>query len=815
MTIRTCLHAGAAVALVFAAQAAIAQTTSEVPSSAAPYVAAPPAPGVVPPPPGGAGSPNPGAAAPDSSGGGLEDIVVTAQKRAENLQDVPISVTAVTGESISALKAVTLQGLNGTVPNIQLNNFSNTPNSAVISIRGIGVVEPDPYAGNTVSIVYDGVPQFFSMGALVDLYDIERVEVLRGPQGTLFGANTTGGVVNIVTAQPTGEFGGKVEATYGNYDRFDIAGAIDFALVPDTLAAKIVVSHSQRDGFFTNVVDGSDMGSRKTTIYRGYLKFTPTPDFDATLIGEYDRGRNGAPVFQIGASPAETGPTPNPNDGGATTSFDAESLYLPPDVKGYPNPCPSRFQRCRSTGRLLSANNSVPDVSNLDTYRATLTMNLRNTPIGDITSITGYKHFRVFEFTDQDQGVQFLADTRRKTTGWQFSQELRTNADITDWLNLTAGAFYLKTHYTHRQDFRIAFAGPVHQRNDQDQDNYSLSGFAQLYADVTDRLRLQAGIRYTYENTEMAASTVTRLALAPGSFTFDCTECVVLGGPAPSAEKSWNNVGWKLGADYRVTEQALLYASWARGFKSGGFAGRIGIEQDIGPYEPEKVDTFELGVKTDLLDRRLRLNLGGFYTNYRDLQIAQIYFINDPVTGLPVQGNTILNAGKAEIKGFELEATALPIENLTLNGSLAYLDAKYKQFTYINPFTVSPANPTGIPEDLSGNPLQNSPKWSATAGFTFSLPIGEDKVQLRGLYSYVDSKFLSSINNSPRSRIQATNMVDANLDFISAAGWQIGVFGRNIFDKRYIQSVFDNFGYAGLVSYQNPREYGVSGRFEF
>jgi iron complex outermembrane recepter protein len=763
-----------------------------------------------------AAQPASAAPAPEAQTGGLAEIVVTAQKRSENLQNVPISITALGGAAVSQAHAVTLQGLNGLVPNIQLNNFSNTPNSAVISIRGIGVVEPDPYAGNTVSIVYDGVPQFFSMGALVDLYDIERVEVLRGPQGTLFGANTTGGVVNVVTAQPTGVLGAKVEGGFGNYHRVDASAAIDFPIVTDMLAGKVVISHNQRDGFFTNVVNGKDMGRRDNTIYRGYLKLTPSPDFDATLIGEYDRGRNGSPVFQIGAAGPETGPTSNPNDGNATQAYLAESLFLPPNVKGYPNPCPSRFAPCHSTGTLLSANDSVPDLSHLDTERVTLTMNWRNTPIGDLTSISGYKHFRVFEYTDQDQGVAFLADTRRNTTGWQFSQELRSAVRVSDWLNFIVGGFYLKDHYDHEQDFRIQFAAPGFlQINTQDQDNYSVSGFAQAYADITDKLRFQAGVRYTHEKTSMLAAIINSLAPS-GVTTYEGTGNIPLGGVTPPrGTKSWNNVGWKFGLDYKALPGVLLYLSQARGFKSGGFTGRIGIASDLGPYNPEHVDTYEAGIKTDLFDRHLRLNLGGFYTNYRGLQIAQIYFVSDPVTGLPVQGNTILNAGSARIKGFEAEATALPIDHLTLTGSLAYLDAKYKKFVYTDPFTVDAAHPTGVPQDLKGNPLQNSPKWSATAGFTYDVPIGEDKLSFHMLYSYTASKYLSSINNSPRSLIQPTHLVDANIDLIMHNNWQIGLWGRNVLDKRYIQSVFDNFGYAGLVSYQNPREFGGTVKFQF
>ena len=205
---------------------------------------------------------------------GIQEIVVTAQKRAENLQNVPISVTAVTGDALAATQATSLQALQGSIPNVQIDNFANTPQSAVFTIRGIGVIEPDPYAGNTVSIVVDGVPQFFSMGALLDLYDVDRIEVLRGPQGTLFGANTTGGVINVVTAQPTGEFGGHIKAAYGNWNRFDVSGAIEIPLVEDTLSFKVAGIHTERDGWVTNVVDGSDMGSKNLNAVRAYLKFT-------------------------------------------------------------------------------------------------------------------------------------------------------------------------------------------------------------------------------------------------------------------------------------------------------------------------------------------------------------------------------------------------------------------------------------------------------------------------------------------------------------------------------------------------------------
>ncbi len=739
---------------------------------------------------------------------GIAEIIVTAQKKSENLQDVPISVAAVSSEAVADLHAGTLQGLQGTVPNISIGNFSNTPNNAVFTIRGIGVIEPDPYAGNTVGIVTDGVPQYFSIGALLDLYDVDRIEILRGPQGTLFGANTTGGVVNVVNAQPKDKLEGRVDASYGNYNHLNLAGVINLPL-SDTVATRFSVSHDQRKGWVTNVVDGSDMGKRNVTIFRGAIKFAPSSDLDITLAGEYDRGRNGAPVVVAG-------------------DFPGEAEFVPAGFRNmYVSPCASPLVRCKAPKKYLSANDGggglVKDQSDVDTYRGTATVNARSTAIGDITSITGYKHFNQFEFTDQDGTPVFLDDTRRRTKGWQFSQELRTDIDVSDKIELVLGGFYMKTHFNHFQHFRIEFGGPVtydipnntvtkgfpglFQRNLQDQDNNSLSAFAQTYIKLSDQLRLQAGIRYTHEKTSMLASTLT--SFAPGGVTtFDGTSPAgvpntVLGVVAPPrGTKSWNNVGWKLGLDYKPSDDVLLYGYWARGFKSGGFTGRIGVPSDLGPYNPEHVDTFETGIKADLLDRHLRTNLAAFYTNYRDIQLAQIYFIGT------LQGNTILNAASAHIKGFEAEVEAVPVSGLTFKGALAYLDATYHKFDFLE------AN--GTITDLSGQRLQNAPKWTASTSLSYEFPLSSDlKGRFNAQYTYSAQKLLTSIKDVPRSTIQPMSLVNANLDFTYKDNIQIGIYATNLFDKRYINSVFDAPGTLGLVNYAPPRQYGVSASYRF
>jgi iron complex outermembrane receptor protein len=728
--------------------------------------------------------------------GELMDIVVTAQKRSENLQRVPIAATALSGIEIEKRQALTIQGLNGTVPNVQISNFANTPNTAAISIRGIGVIDADPYAGNTVSVIYDGVPQYFSMGALVDLYNIDRVEVLRGPQGTLFGANTTGGAINIVTAQPTGILGFKGQATYGNWNRFDIKGALDVPIVPDVLAGKFVVSHSERDGFVRNIVDGDRMGGRNIELYRGSLKFTPSANISATLTAEYVNARNGTPQVVNGAYPGDL-------------------LYVAPGTLGmYTGPCQPNAP-CHAPKHYLSANNSEPDMSNMDTHRETLTIEASDTALGSLTSITGYKYFRILEYTDQDASPLDLISTRRYTRGWQFSQELRSAFDITNSINGVVGAFYLKDHYVSHIGTKLTFAGPgLISLNEQNQDNESISGFAQFYAQATERLKLQAGARFTHERTSMLASSITSINASGVTDYFGTGNTPLVFVVPPRGSKSWDKIGWKLGADYEVAERTMAYASWARGFKSGGFAGRIGINQDLGPFNPETVDTYEIGLKTELFDRHLRINAAAFMTNYRNMQIAKIYFVT--IDGNPVQGNTIINAASARIKGLELEATAVPVPNLNIRGFVAYLDSKYRDFPYIDQTTVTAQNPLGIVQNLAGNRLQNSPKWQASVSVNYELHIGDHTLTPSVSYSYTDSKFFTSVVNSFRSQIQPTHLVDANIEWsLPGDHFAVSLWATNLLDKRYVAAVADTPGLNGFLSYASPREFGATVKAKF
>ncbi|RME62157.1 MAG: TonB-dependent receptor [Alphaproteobacteria bacterium] len=741
---------------------------------------------------------------------GIEEIMVTAQKREEGLQSVPISIAAVSGAKMDSLHATNLEALQGYIPNVQIQSFANVSHGAVFNIRGMGVIEPDPYAGTTVQVVEDGVPQFFNMTALLDTFDIDRVEVLRGPQGTLFGANSTGGVVQVVNRKPTGELGMRAEASIGNYDMIKVKGSLDFPVLKDVLAARVTATHLNRDGFITNIVDGSDMGGRNRTAVRVQLEFTPNEAFETRLIGTVSRHRDSGEDSVNGDVPGEALFVPAGTEFPSPAFPDAVARFSMPA-----SPCLPAGQRCRAPKKFLSANGSdIPPTSDMDTYGATLQMTWR-ADFGTLTSITGYKDFKLHDINDQDWTPVFFDDTERLTDGWQFSQELRGDFQLTDWLDVMAGGFYAQYAWDHFQDFRIQFALPgLRQLTQDDWNTETASAFLQGYANLTDRLRLQGGVRITYEKTE-AAVRIANFLDSRGAADLRGKGLNEIAGPfedflgdiTPSDQKSWTNLGGKFGFEYDALEDAMFYGYYAHGFKSGGFVGRIVNPIDIGPFNQEQVDTIELGVKSEWLDNRLRLNLSAFHNWYDDIQLAVIFFTQDQF-GNTVNGNSIINAASARTKGLEAEVIAVPVNGLTLSSSLGFLDATYSNFPFIDPTTL-------IETNLKGERLQNAPKWTIAtsvnyvfyaSGFAFTTNIG---------YNYVGKKFNTNLQNTPRSLIQNTHLVDGSFDVGPENGnWSVGVWVKNMFDNRYISSVFDAPGVIGLVDYQDPRTFGVSFRME-
>lgn len=777
-----------------------------------------------------------------ASRGAIDEVTVTSQKKEQSIQSVPVSVSAVTGDRLQSMGAMTIEALRGYIPNVQIQQFSNTPHGSVFSIRGMGVIEPDPYGGTTVVVVQDEVPQFFNMISLLDIYDIDRIEVLRGPQGTLFGANSTGGVIQAITKRPDlDEFGGNVKVGYGNYSRVDIQGALNIPIIEGVFAARLAFTHMERDGYLTNVSNGRSAGDKDRSAARLSLLWDGGGDLDVTLIGEYSIHDDGAPASVNGAVPLTVGVDglgqPTPAVGAWANAalgcqqgapclpgqLWGEGLFVPEGhqlvdqaLPAYASPCLPAGTRCKAPDKYFTGiGPDTPDLSDMDVYALTLQVNW-DSPIGEISSVTAYKDFRLHEFSDQDYTHLHGDSTERRTEGWQFSQEIRDTFSPFEGMETMIGVLLAQYNWNHFQDFRIQFSLPgLRQLTQNVWQTEVASVFMHSFYEVTERFRLQGGVRFNYEKTKADVQIPFFLDLngeaqyqghianrTPGPneiFLFEVNA---------NDQESWSELAGKFGAEFDLSEDALLYGYYAHGFKSGGFTGRIGVPQDLGPYNPETVDTIEFGAKTDWFDNRLRFNVAFFYNWYKDIQLAEIFF--ELVNGVQINRNTILNGAGAATKGIEVEIIAVPVDWLTLNAALGYLDAKFTEFDTFSPVA-------GAVVDNKGNQLQNAPEWTANLGFVANFMVGNAlELTINGQYKYVSKKFNTSLFNTPRSEIQPTHIVDLNVDIGPPDGqWTLGIWARNLFDERYIDSVFDAPGVFALVNYQDPRTYGVNVKANF
>lgn len=715
---------------------------------------------------------------------GLEEVVVTAQKRAENMQEVPISVSAVTADAIQSLHIHDLKDITGSIPNVQIQVNAGLTNAISYVIRGIGIVaNPSPYVGTEVGTVVDGVVQTVNELGLADRFDIERVEILRGPQGTLFGANTTGGVVNIITRQPTGELDAYGQVGLGNYNQKNASLAINFPIT-EHLSGKAVVSSRTRDGYYTNLYNGEDIGHLDSTGLRGYLRYTPSDDLDITLKLEGQRIRNGTDVLLNISYPGE--------------------VFFRPDT-------PYDF-------KLYS---DVPDQHDSDTYGGTLTA-VWDSPIGEVTSITSYYDWKTRGYQDID-GIDLYGYAQiGNTTGWQGAQELRTVFNPTDSTELLVGAFYQKWHYDSDGLGWLAFVDPGLQDQTlaaQDSENFSL--FSQLYWDLTDRLRLQVGVRGTREKVEMTRSDIFSIqpnGTDPKLGYGNLDGAIVLPpdpvNPPVSGDETWDNFGGKIGLDYKFSDTVMGYGFYARGFKSGGFNGRISRAEDIGPFDPEYVDSYELGVKSDFFDRRVRLNFGLFLNKWTDMQVNEVFFDGNP----PTAHSAIVNAGEATTQGVEVEAQFAATDALTISASAGYLDAKYDKF-HIGSGPACPPQPQPQPVPCSSNfddrDLPYSPEFMGSLMVNYAVPMftGESRFTVQVNHN---GERWGNFTQAPSELIDAVTLVNASIEWSPAdAKWTIAAWARNLTNEKYTSLALDAppLFTEGLLG--NPREYGFDVRYGF
>ena len=552
--------------------------------------------------------------------GGIEEIIVTARRQEESIQTTPVAVTAFTSEVIKQKQIIDVPSIQQTTPGLVIT----TNHSGVgISLRGQVQTSADSSVDQSVGLYVDGVYVARQMGGRFDLIDIERVEVLHGPQGTLFGRNTTGGAVNITTNQPTDDFEGSAMLGAGNFDRLEGTAIVNIPIA-DGIAARIVGRHMEHSGYGENVFLKRDVGDDNYDHLRGTLKIAPGDNWSLLLSGEYiDRNNNG-PMVQ----PTAFAPSVPASDFSDLSFYDSSSeQYAFENIK--------------------MANGT-----------ATLSVD-----VGDATfkSITAYRDLKVHTLSDFDTTPSPLFFSEANGHIKQFSQEAQlfgSNGAL-DWM---LGGFYFVEKGPEKYDIFGGFLSyDSHIRHE------SWAPYSQLTYHFNEKLRLTGGVRYTQDNRDLTASNT----LGGGCF-INVSELDDVAGCVSRKDVSDNYLSYSASLDYQVSDELFLYARTGMAHKSGGFnKTNSGLE----PFGPEKVTDYEVGVKSDFFDRHLRINMAVFTSEYKDMQRPS----TSDSTGVPIV--LVQSVGEARISGAEMEVTAIPFEGLELYGNIGLLDPEYTDFS--------------------------------------------------------------------------------------------------------------------------------------
>lgn len=719
----------------------------------------------------------PAAMADDTS---LEEIVITASKRgATSLQDTAISVSAITADTLEASRIMNTQDLQYLVPNLVIGESNASPGDGVVRIRGIGAQVLS--AGNDPSstVHLDGVYNPRPSAVLAEFLDVERVEVLRGPQGTLYGRNSVGGTINVISKMPTPETEISLNVEAGNYGSNRIWGTANGTLVEDKLLGRIALSRRATDGYLKNLVNGKDFGEEDVFAARGALAWTLSDSVNLVLRFDHtDSDGDGDPMknIGIGADPA-----------------DAADATLPP-INALPD---GGFYDVT-----VDADNNREQKDS--GFSAELTW---ETDHLTLKSLTGYRKHSADIINDLDATSAPIAVDTILVDSKQFSQEIQLTSRNEGRINWLAAAFYLQedSELYVTSDFNpnqtIAGGSFFGLGEDQailvaDQDNqtdvYAL--FGELYVDLTDQLKFTLGLRYSNEEKTMHDGTVVPFVYVPAG------DMPVFNLDSLKVSESWDDWTPKATLEYTPSETVMLYATYSEGFKSGGFNLRFG-SPDADPFDPESVKSYEVGSKMTFFDERLRTNLSIFHADYTDQQI-QVAFTN-PNTGLTeVQTR---NAGESRYRGMELETQAIPFENALVSLSVAWLDGEFEEFNTLS---------TG---DLDGFTTPDSPEWSIALLGRYSYPIEN----LGELTFQADYLWRDDNTQRPNALVENQHVIDsysllnARMTLEADSGWYLSIWGKNLTNEEYVHTEWEGSFAVARQYIAPPRTYGVTAGIAF
>lgn len=717
----------------------------------------------------------------EASSQGLGDIVVTAMKsaRGDSAQKVPLSITALGGEMLREQQLNTVKDIGHAVPGVHLNEASFA-GFANFWIRGKGldgtVINIEPQ----VAVVVDGMVHEFLLGNIIDTYDIEAVEVLRGPQGVLQGRNATAGVVSFRTRRPKDHLEVEAHAVGASNSRFELSSLVAGPLVPDLLKAKISGYYSRTSGFFDDDnggtfvpapqnPDGTDESPRgkvvgaETWSVRPTIVITPSPDLTISLVGEYTKQTGEAGAGGRVASP-ELG-----YDVTVPTNLQTLFGYYPPTGKFDVN---------------LGNHGSVD-------MKARRLVGEINWDIGAgvFTSITGYRKVSYSGSFDGDATpfLLFQFPEGNHTSSRQFSQEARFASDFSDFVSFVVGGYYskLSINQEERRAQTLFIAGQnnstaIVQRGYFEQDGSSKALFYNIDINPLKGLTLSHGGRYTKDKKKI--DMIPRGTCATTAFT-GCPSTYL-----PTQRLSFDEFTPRFSVEYEITPQTLVYASHTKGYRSGVFNGRATNLATLGPAAPETVKAIEAGFKTTFLDGKARINVAAFKEKYNDIQRT-----------ISINGiQTFANAGSAKIKGFEVESRFLPLEGFELTGNLAYVRPRFDEFA-------------GFNSSLRFNRVS---EWTGTVGATYKHELANaSRIILNGKYYYQSSQFFDTLNEFRQPSI---NMFHANIRY-ETDRYSVTLFGKNITNEYFGDQGTRFVVGAGTPAQQRmyvmyggePREFGI------
>jgi iron complex outermembrane receptor protein len=683
----------------------------------------------------------------------LEEVIVTAQKRQESVQDIPLAVTYVDGNELINVGIRNVLDLQSLVPNLQISIAAGMPR---IYIRGIGLTSFAMGSEPSVAFHVDGAVLSRPSAQNSSFFDIERIEVLRGPQGSLYGRNATGGSINIHTRRPTDELTGYANVTAGNYELKELEAAIGGALVEDKVLGRAAFKMQKRDGYGENLFDGRDLDDEDLSAFRLGLAYVGSDRFDAFLSLTHFETDAAGDYHNVGQARPDITP-PEIAQGGEVA----------PDIRDN------------------NSENAIGGDKDLDS----VTLHLQWDLAEDIAlkSITNYLDYVRHARTDLNgTPVQFFANNQFESSE-HYSQELQLNWDGENHSTLF-GLYYFHEDI----DASITIEGPPPYTNvlnrpflqfEGQQESESYAAFWNTNWRLNDQWSITTGLRYSKDKKEDVGSRTI-----PTGMVF------------PIARKeSWDDWTPSLGVEYVFSEDVLLYLKASEGYKTGV----MNIGNNSPSVDPESIVSFEAGIKSQWWDNRFQINAAVFDSTIEDLQVQR-----------PVDGNLItVNAAEADLRGIEFESVALLSESLTLKFNAAYLDTEFSEFITQNT-TFAP----GVDIDLKGNSLPNSPKTQADLTLEHIADLNGFDIQSRFQVVYTDERWFNEFQEDI-SYQESTTVINANaLVTFPDERWTLNLWGRNLSDEEIISHInitSSAIGHARLATLMDPRTYGVTIGYEF